>query len=95
VDHDQVSVSNLEGMRALTEHVIVQHGVTDPVYVAGLGGSPDDAERYEGFVQALTAVGIDAAFLPVLRGGFSREKARAVAERLLAAGPLPGADVRK
>ena len=90
-DYDHVSASNLEGMRAVVEHVITRHGVRDPVYVAGPADSPDDAERYAGFVQALSGAGIDAAELPVLHGGFSRQGARAVAEELLAAGPLPRA----
>ena len=90
-DFDHVSVSNAEGMRTLTEHLIEGHGVRDPVYVAGPVDSPDDAERYQGFANALEGNGIDPASLPVLRGGFSRIRSRAVAEGLIASGRLPRA----
>ena len=90
-DFDHVGVSNTEGMRSLTAHLIEQLGVTDLVYVAGPVDSPDDAERYLGFVQALEARGIDPASLPLLRGDFSRVRARTIAEGLLASGQLPRA----
>lgn len=90
---DHVSVSNVEGMRALTEHLIDRHGVNAPVFIAGPVDSPDDAERYEGFVQAVLARGIDPEALPLLRGDFSRLQARSVAESLVARGPLPRAVV--
>ncbi len=90
-DYDHVSVSNTEGMQALTEHLIVSHSITEPVYVTGPVDSPDDAERYLGFVHALSAAGIDAAALPVLQGEFSRIQARELAGELLATGTLPRA----
>jgi LacI family transcriptional regulator len=88
---DHVSVSNSEGMRALTEHVIAVHGVRDPVYLGGPADSPDDAERYRGFAEALRAHGIDPGASEILRAGFSRVRARAVAEQLVEAGRLPRA----
>ena len=90
---DHVSVSNVEGMRALTEHLIDRHGVRAPVFIGGPADSPDDAERYDGFVQALAARDIDAAALPLLRGDFSRLQARSVAEDLMNAGGMPRAVV--
>ncbi|SDK02953.1 transcriptional regulator, LacI family [Cryobacterium psychrotolerans] len=90
---DHVSVSNVEGMRTLTEHLIDRHGVRAPVFIGGPVDSPDDAERYEGFVQALAARDIDPAALPMLRGDFSRMQARSIAEGLVAAGELPRAVV--
>ncbi|TFB53531.1 LacI family DNA-binding transcriptional regulator [Cryobacterium tagatosivorans] len=91
---DHVSVSNVEGMRALTEHLVDRHGVRAPVFIAGPADSPDDAERYEGFVQALASRDIDAAALPLLRGDFSRLQARSIAEDLVAGGgALPRAVV--
>jgi LacI family transcriptional regulator len=89
--HDHVSVSNLEGMRALTTHLLSRHGLTDLVYVGGPADSPDDAERYQGFVEAVEAAGLDPAALPVLRGEFSRVRARGVAETMLATGRVPRA----
>jgi LacI family transcriptional regulator len=90
---DHVSVSNTEGMRALTEHLIDDHGVREPVYLAGPFDSPDDAERYDGFAQAMEGRGIDPKGLTLRHAGFSRQQARAVAEELCASGTLPRAVV--
>ena len=90
-DFDHVAVTNSEGMRALTAHVVTELGVRDPVYVAGPTGSPDDAERYAGFVSALTTAGVDAAALRTLRGDFRREGGRTIARGLLTSGELPRA----
>ncbi|MFT2816858.1 LacI family DNA-binding transcriptional regulator [Leifsonia sp. A12D58] len=90
-EFDHVSVANAEGMRALTAHVIGDRGVLDPVYVAGPEESPDDAERYTGYLQALEDSGIDPASVPLLRADFQRDDARALGERLIAEGALPGA----
>jgi LacI family transcriptional regulator len=90
-DFDHVSVSNSEGMRTLTEHLVETHRVTAPEYVAGPMGSPDDTERYEGFSQALVAHGIDPASLTVHRADFSRMRARELARNLVDAGTLPRA----
>ncbi len=89
-DFDHLTVRNREGMRALTEHLIDDHGIRDPVYLTGPFDSPDDAERYGGFADALEGRGINPTALPVLHGEFSRERARAVAEDLIARGSLPG-----
>ncbi|GAA4174711.1 LacI family DNA-binding transcriptional regulator [Gryllotalpicola koreensis] len=83
---DHVGVANAEGMRALTAHLVSNLGVRDPVYVFGPEGSPDDAERYAGFVAALADAGVDASALRTLRGDFRRESGRAVASSLIAAG---------
>jgi len=76
---DHVSVSNSEGMRALTDHLIADHGISRLVYVGGPEGSPDDAERHEGVAAALRSHGLDPESMPVLRADFSRVRARAVA----------------
>ena len=88
---DHVTVSNREGMRALAGHLIDEHGVRDPVYLAGPFDSPDDTERYRGFAEALEARGINPSALPVLHGEFSRQRARAVAQDLIARRALPKA----
>jgi LacI family transcriptional regulator len=88
---DHVSVSNTEGMRSLTDHLIDRHGVSDFVYLAGPADSPDDAERYQGFVQSIEGRGLDVAAIPVPRADFSRIHARSVAEELVASGRLPRA----
>lgn len=88
---DHITVRNREGMRALTEHLIDDHGIRDPVYLTGPFDSPDDAERYRGFADALVGRGINPTALPVLHGEFSRERGRAVAEDLIARRSLPRA----
>jgi LacI family transcriptional regulator len=90
-DFDHITVRNREGMRALTEHLIDAHGIRDPMYLTGPFDSPDDAERYGGFAEALEGRGINPTALPVLHGEFSRERARAVAADLIAGGRLPRA----
>lgn len=90
-DVDHITVRNREGMRALTDHLIDDHGIHDPVYLTGPFDSPDDAERYGGFVEALESHGINPTALPVLHGEFSQQRARAVAEDLIARNALPRA----
>ncbi|HEY2555748.1 MAG TPA: LacI family DNA-binding transcriptional regulator [Diaminobutyricibacter sp.] len=92
-DFDHVSVSNAEGMRALVEHLVDDHDVRDFVYLTGPDDSPDNAERYDGFVEALGARGMDAGATPVHHAGFSRLRAREVAEDLVELGALPRAIV--
>jgi LacI family transcriptional regulator len=89
--YDHVSVSNAEGMGALTTHLLDVAGVTDFAYVSGPDDSPDGAERYEGFRQALQARGLDPEARPVLQGGFSRQRGREVATELITNGRLPRA----
>jgi LacI family transcriptional regulator len=88
-DFDHVGVMNSDGMQALTAHVVNELGVRDPVYVAGPADSPDDAERYAGFVRALHEAGIDPSGLPVLRADYLRERGRELGEQLAAARHAP------
>jgi len=85
---DHVSASNGPGMRTLATHVIETRGVRDPIYIAGPIDSPDDAERREGFREALRSAGIAEDTLTVERGDFTREGGRAIAERLVDGGAL-------
>ncbi|MDJ0348746.1 LacI family DNA-binding transcriptional regulator [Cryobacterium sp. PH29-G1] len=89
--YDHVSVSNSEGMGALTTHLLDSLAVTDFAYVAGPDDSPDGAERYSGFRQALHSRGLDPDARPVLHGGFSRQRGREVATQLVNDGKLPRA----
>jgi len=90
---DHVSVSNGPGMRTIAGYLLQRHGVRDLVYVAGPADSPDDAERLDGFHEALDAAGLDRASVPVLRSDFTRTGGRAIANRLVDAGSLPRAVV--
>ncbi|GIT81599.1 LacI family transcriptional regulator [Leifsonia sp. LS1] len=90
---DHVSVSNTEGMRALVGHLLDDLGVRELAYVAGSEGSPDDAERWQGFRDALTERGMTAPATPDLRGDFTREAGRRAGRALLARDVLPRAVV--
>ena len=85
---DHVSASNRPGMRTLATHVFETHGVRDVIYIAGPDDSPDDAERLQGFREALVQAGIDQADVPVVHGDFTRERGRAIAEQLVASGRI-------
>ena len=58
-NYDHVSVSNAEGMGALTTHLLEAKSVTDFAYLAGPDDSPDGAERFAGFREALQSHGVD------------------------------------
>ncbi|MGK9149252.1 LacI family transcriptional regulator [Plantibacter flavus] len=92
-DLDHVSVSNAEGMRALAAHLIDDLGARDLEYVAGSLDSPDDAERWAGYRQALTERELVPPDAPVLRGDFTREGGRRVGRELLGRDALPRAVV--
>ncbi|MFD6163989.1 LacI family DNA-binding transcriptional regulator [Oerskovia sp. NPDC060287] len=90
--YDHVTVDNAAGMTRLVEHLVVDHGIRDLAYVAGRAGTPDDAERFRGFREALAGQGIDPPAEPRSRGDFSRRRARELAAELLdGPGPLPRA----
>jgi LacI family transcriptional regulator len=91
--YDHVSVANTEGMRALTEHVAAGLEPDELLYLSGPADSPDDAERWEGFCQALEARGVDASTVPILRGDFTREAGRSAAAELVAGERMPRAIV--
>jgi LacI family transcriptional regulator len=79
-------------MRTMAGYVLQQHGVRDLVYVAGPGDSPDDAERLEGFRDALRDAGVDEATVPIERGDFTREGGQRIGEKLVK-GRMPRAIV--
>lgn len=91
-DYDHVTTDNTGGMRALTAHLVAEHGVREPAYVGGPADSPDDKARFAGFRAALKEAGLPAPQSPTIRGGFTREGGRQAAATLLAAAaPLPRA----
>ncbi|HEY9357737.1 MAG TPA: LacI family DNA-binding transcriptional regulator [Arthrobacter sp.] len=53
---DHVTVDNASGARAITEHLINVHGLTDLLFI-GAGQSSDNDERLEAFQSALTDAG--------------------------------------
>lgn len=88
---DSVSVSNCEGMHALAAHVITGLTSRDIAYVAGPLDSPDDTDRWVGFVAALNERGIDSGDVIVRRGEFTRASGRLAGADLVASGTVPKA----
>jgi LacI family transcriptional regulator len=90
---DSVSADNRGGMRALVQHLVVDHGHRDLVFVAGPLGAPDSADRFAGFREALRSAGLDCPKGPHAAGNFTQsDGARAVAS-LLRDRPVPDAVV--
>lgn len=89
--HDHISVDNAAGMRALTAHLIADHGLRDLLFIGGPADAPDDAERFLGYCAALAEAGLPVPNTPAVRGDFTRDTARGLAARMLAAGDLPRA----
>jgi len=77
---DHVSANNTPGMRAMASHVFSTHQPEQVVYLAGPIDSPDDAERFIGFQQAMKQHAVAKKALIRKRGDFTRESgARAAA----------------
>ncbi|SJN20077.1 Ribose operon repressor [Mycetocola reblochoni REB411] len=87
--NDHVTVSNAQGMAALTRHVLEQTGGRVPSYLAGPVDSPDGAQRWQGFQRAIAEAGLDLADVPVLRGDFSRAAGRRIGDELVRSGLPP------
>lgn len=88
--YDHVTVGNAEAMAELTRQVIAQTGGVAPAFLAGPDDSPDGAERWDGFSQAIDEAGFAADDILRLRGDFTRASGRRAAETLIADG-LPAA----
>jgi LacI family transcriptional regulator len=86
---DHLAVANETGACQVTGHLADMHGYRDICFVAGPPDSPDSASRLAGFRRA--TAGLDQA--AVHHGDFTTAGGRRVAERILAAGPVPRAVV--
>ena len=71
---DHVSANNTPGMRAMASYVFETHRPQRVVYLAGPVDSPDDAERFKGFQQAVTTQHVQR-----VRGDFTRESGQKAA----------------
>lgn len=89
--YDSVTVSNHEGMHALTAHIIDDLEIFDIVYVAGPLDSPDDTDRWAGCQSAMRERGMDPGLIRVQRGEFTRASGRRAGAELLADEALPQA----
>jgi len=70
--YDHVRANNGPGMRAITEHVLAKNPER-VLYVAGPEDSPDDRERFAGFMSAIGDRAFDLA-----RGDFTRASGRSI-----------------
>ena len=95
-DHDDqlshVTVDNVAGMRAITEHLIAVHRLESLVFVGDTTGS-DQQARFQGFRAALRAAGLRVPRKSLCGPGGVINNAAAVVSDLRARGPLPQAAV--
>ncbi|MFE5245609.1 MULTISPECIES: LacI family DNA-binding transcriptional regulator [unclassified Streptomyces] len=82
--YDHVGVDNGEGIRVLVEHLVGVHGLRDLRFAAGRPGTRDDIDRFRGFCSASRALGLPVPAEPVLRGDFTRDSGRRLAEQVVA-----------
>ncbi|MHB9856748.1 LacI family DNA-binding transcriptional regulator [Streptomyces sp. YIM S03343] len=87
-----VSVNNRGGMRAVTEHLIVEHGLRDLLFVGDIG-TFDARERFAGFQGALRAAGLRVPRKPLAGLAVHEDEVRGVIGGVLADGALPEAFV--
>jgi LacI family transcriptional regulator len=86
---DHLAVANETGAYQVTEHLADMHGYRDICFIAGPPDSPDSSRRLAGFRRA--TAGLDQVL--VHHGDFTTAGGQRVAERILAAGPVPRAVV--
>ena len=86
---DYLTVANDAGAYQVTSHLADVHGYRDICFIGGQADSPDSASRLDGFRRALA--GRQVAEPAVYHGDFTTAGGRRVAERIIAAGPVPRA----
>ena len=87
---NHVTVDNVAGMRALTDHLISAHGLRTLAFVGDTAGS-DQLGRFQGFQAALSAAGLSVPGSSLAHpGGVIRQASMIVAD-LLPKGQLPEA----
>ena len=85
---NHVTVDNVAGMRALTEHLIVDHGLRDLQFVGALDSS-DNTARFKGFQSAVRAAGLRVPRRPIAGCGGDIQRAEVVVADVLSGGGLP------
>ncbi|MBM6399277.1 LacI family DNA-binding transcriptional regulator [Phycicoccus sonneratiae] len=88
---EHFAAENTASAAELTAHLLDDHGRTRPVFAGLPDVAPDVRARFEGFAAALAERGL--AVPEPLGGGLRESDGAALAEQLLAAGPLPDAVV--
>ncbi len=89
---NHVTVDNVGGMRALTEHLIVEHRLRNLAFVGDTAGS-DQAERFQGFRAAVRAAGLRIPRKAIAHPGGVIRYADVIVGDLLARRALPEAFV--
>ena len=91
---DDISVDNRGAMRAIVDHLVTVHGYSDLAFMAGPARSPDSAERFAGFRDAMRAARPGRAPTPLTRDGGFTEAGGARGDRGLLAERRPPAGGR-
>lgn len=86
-------VSNQRGMRAMVDHVIMVHGCRRIAYIRGPTGGDEAQARFDGYVNALAAHGLDFDPSLVEAGDFWIQSGSEAMRRLLDRGEKFGAVV--
>ena len=84
-DIDHVVVTNAEGVRELTRHLIDVHGRRSPAFLGGADSADSDA-RFSGFRAALAETGLTVPEEPAAVGDFTTAGGARATLELLAAG---------
>ncbi|NEE49905.1 LacI family transcriptional regulator, partial [Streptomyces sp. SID8455] len=66
---DHIVVANADGQRALTRHLVEDHGLRRLAFVGGEDDSPDALARFHGFQQACREAGLPVPSRPDLSTG--------------------------
>ncbi|MFE2519454.1 LacI family DNA-binding transcriptional regulator [Streptomyces mirabilis] len=85
---DHLVVSNAQGARELTGHLIRFHSHRSLGFIGG-PDSPDSAARFEGYRSALAEAGVPVPDAPLAMGDFSTAGGRRAVRAILADGRLP------
>lgn len=79
-------VSNRQGTRVAIEHLIVQHGATRIAYIRGPSDNEEAVERYQGYIDALTAHGLTLDEELIVDGEFNVATGAKATRELIARG---------
>lgn len=89
VSLSHVTVDNVAGMRAVTEHLLMEHGLRDLWFFGLKEDSSDGAARFEGFRSALRSANVAVPEQPQIRGNGLRIDAREKASGMVKGTRLP------
>jgi LacI family transcriptional regulator len=84
-----VWIDDVAASRAVTEHLIREHGRRRIAHVTGPVDHRTGVDRREGFLAAVRVAGLEAD-ARIVAGDFSEESGAAAVEELLAGGPIDG-----